>query len=141
MADPTAAALVQSYEDWIQQTPEFKSNLLSTALLWALSQTGVGGGGTSIPSASTSSVSSVNASAVSVALAPASVGRIGLAIYNGGSTDLYLSVGTAAASAALATLPVSPGGYYELPQGWAALAVQGIWAGSPTGAAWVTAVA
>jgi hypothetical protein len=89
---------------------------------------------------STVSRTAVNASASSVALVAANAGRVGLAIFNNGSTDLHLAYGTTAATTTSFSVRVSPGGFYEAPVGWAVLAVQGIWSGSPTGTAQITEV-
>ena len=84
--------------------------------------------------------STVAASGASVALVAANADRRGLAIFNGGDTDLYLAYGTAAATTGSYSVKVPPGALYEAPAGWAGLAVQGIWAESPTGSAQITEV-
>lgn len=91
--------------------------------------------------ATTAAITQVNASATSVQLAAASASRLALAIYNGGSTNLLLAISTAPASTTNYTVPIPPGGYWESPPACAGLAMQGIWEGSPTGAAQITAAA
>ena len=96
----------------------------------------IGGGG----SATATVVTAINASASNVQLMAANSSRIGFAIYNNGSTTLYVRLGTTAATTSLFTVAIPVGGLYEAPTGWATLAVQGIWAGSPTGNAMITEV-
>lgn len=88
--------------------------------------------------ATTAAITQVTAAAVSAQLAAASTSRVALSIYNGGSTNLLLAISTAPASSTNYTIPIEPGGYWEAPPGCAGLAMQGIWEGSPTGAAQVT---
>jgi len=91
--------------------------------------------------ASTVNRRAVAASATSVAIAAADPERVGLSIYNNSTTTLYVGLGTVAASLSDFTVAVPVGGFYEVPTGWAGFAVQGIWAGSPTGNAQITEVA
>lgn len=89
---------------------------------------------------STVSRSTVSASASSVAIVAANAARVGLAVYNTADTDLYLAYGTDAATTSSFTVKVPTGALYEAPAGWAGLAMQGIWSGSPTGSAQITEV-
>lgn len=90
--------------------------------------------------ASTVSRRAVSASATSVAIAAADPERVGLSIYNNGSSTLYIGYGATAAALSDFSTAIPAGGFYEAPAGWALLAVQGIWAGSPTGNAQITEV-
>jgi len=90
--------------------------------------------------ASTVSRRAVAASATSVAIAAADPERVGLSIYNNGNSTLYLGYGTVAATLSDFSVAVPAGGFYEAPAGWASLAIQGIWAGSPTGNVQITEV-
>ena len=91
-------------------------------------------------SATATVVTAINASASNVQLMAANSSRIGFSIYNNGSTILYVRLGATAATTSLFTVAIPVGGLYEAPAGWASLAAQGIWAGSPTGNAQITEV-
>lgn len=91
-------------------------------------------------SATGAAVVSILATNTSTALLAADPDRIGVAIYNGGTTDLYLLLGAGTASSSNFSIAISAGGYFETPAGWAPLAMQGVWAGSPTGSAMVTVI-
>jgi hypothetical protein len=115
---------------------------LSTDLSGSLRVVGSGGTISPVaPSLTTSTVTSVGASATNVTLHAANTTRRHLAIFNNGSTNLYLKLGATASTSSF-TLIVIPGGFYELPNtnGIYTGIVDGIWAGSPTGAALVTEV-
>lgn len=84
--------------------------------------------------------STVAADDESVEVVAANAERIGLSVYNDGDTTLYLAYGADDATLTDFSVAVPTGALYEAPTGWASLAVQGIWAGSPTGNAMITEV-
>lgn len=71
-------------------------------------------------------------------LLEANVFRAGATIYNDGTTPLYVAFGFDA-TATRFTVKLNPGDYFELPgpRVWTGR-VSGVWAGSPTGNAYVT---
>jgi hypothetical protein len=90
--------------------------------------------------ATTATRTSVTAAATNTLLLAASSTRKGASVYNDGTTDLYLAVGSTAASTTSFTVKLVPGAFYALLPAWSPLEVRGIWAGSPTGAARITEV-
>jgi hypothetical protein len=98
-----------------------------------------GSGGSSNP-ATTATRTSVTAAATNTLLLAASTTRKGASVYNDATTDLYLAVGSAAASTTSFTVKLVPGAFYELLPAWSQLEIRGIWAGSPSGAARITEV-
>ena len=82
----------------------------------------------------------VAASASSVQIVAASA-RKSLSIFNGADTDLYIVYGDGPATTSAYSVKLPAGALYESPLGAASFAVQGIWAGSPTGNAQITEVA
>lgn len=95
-----------------------------------------------IESASASSgatVTSVAASASSVAITAGVSRANGCIITNNGSTILYLNFGSAAATATTAnTVQIPSLGTFVIPSPVYTGPIQGIWAGSPTGSAQIT---
>lgn len=62
--------------------------------------------------------------------------RMGVAVYNDSTADLYLKIGTGATTTDF-TVKVPPDGYYETPYGIAGKAITGVWSAA-VGAAQVT---
>lgn len=68
---------------------------------------------------------SVAASATSTSLLAANSARLGATIFNDSSAILYLKLGATASTSSFTT-KINPGGYYEVPYGYAG-AIDGIW--------------
>jgi hypothetical protein len=74
---------------------------------------------------SSSSVSSVAASATSVTLLASNSSRKGASIYNDSTKNLYIKLGSTASSTSFSIL-LNNGGYYEVPFGYTGV-IDGIW--------------
>lgn len=81
--------------------------------------------------------SSVTAAATDIQILASNANRLGASVYNDADKDLYIALGTAAASLTSFTQKIAPGGMYEVPFNYTGV-VRGIWATSPTGSARVT---
>ena len=89
------------------------------------------------PTTSTN-VSTVDVSVVNVTILAANESRLGATIYNSSTANLYLLLGTSAASTDIYTVILVPGAYYETPYNYIGQ-INGIWdAASTTGAAQCT---
>lgn len=89
----------------------------------------VSGSLTSSPStASTATLTNVNAAASDTSLLASNGNRLAAFFFNDSTAILYLSLGAGAASTTSYTVQVPPGGYYELPTSpFVTCAVRGIW--------------
>jgi len=77
--------------------------------------------------ASTTSITSIAASASNVTLLSSNTNRLGATIWNDSTTaTLYVSLGTGAASTSNYTAQLFPSGYYEVPYGYIGQ-INGIW--------------
>lgn len=87
--------------------------------------------------ASTATRSSVTAAAADTLILAANASRKDASVYNDSTVNLYVALGTAAASVTSFTVIVAPGGFYEVAYGYTGQ-IRGIWAAGPTGSARVT---
>lgn len=87
----------------------------------------------------TATLSNVSAATSSTALLSADATRIAVTIWNDSTSVMYLSYGSGTASATACSVKIAADGYYEVPDGCAALQMKGIWAAA-NGAARITAV-
>lgn len=88
------------------------------------------------PAASAAAVTNVAASAASVTLVASNANRRGLLVFNDSTANLYLKYG-ATASATSFTVPLGPGGLFEMPEPIYSGIVDGIWSAA-NGAARIT---
>jgi hypothetical protein len=86
--------------------------------------------------AASSAVTSVSDTASSTTLLAANANRLGAAVYNDSTVDLYLKLGTTASLTSF-TVKMIPGAYYEVPFSFTG-EISGIWASDASGAARVT---
>lgn len=100
---------------------------------------GVNIGTVELPTSTASTCVSVAASVSVVTLLASNSGRAGAIVVNNGTTTLYLRLG-AGASLTLWSVPIEPGGTYEMPRRYYTGIITGIWAAGATGDAKVTEV-
>lgn len=88
------------------------------------------------PAASAANVANVAAATASTVIVASNANRRGLLVFNDSTANLYLKYGTGA-SATSFTVPLGPGGFFEMPEPTFTGAIEGAWSAA-NGAARVT---